>query len=178
MPALPAAALRQRTQFHRRDPGRAARRPHGRDHGRRGPRERGRSGDGGRLRAARGHQFHGALRPRPDLPDADARALRATAPAADGQRHRPHPAHQFHAVDRGRRRRHHRHLGPRPRPHGAHRGAPRRAAGASAPARSCVPDHGAAGRRADARRTHRGGLRPGAPGRFRAGGRDRRDHER
>ena len=51
-------------------------------------------------------------------------------------------------------------------------------AGASAPARSRVPDHGATGRRADARRTHRGRLRSGAPGRLRAGGGDRRDHER
>ena len=53
---------------------------------------------------ARGHQLHGALRPRPDLPDAHARALRAAAPAADGQRDRPAAAHQFHGLDRGGRR--------------------------------------------------------------------------
>ena len=35
-----------------------------------------------------------------------------------------------------------------------------------APARPRVSDHGAAGRRADARRPHRGGVRPGAPGRL------------
>ena len=66
--------------------------------------------------------FMAALRPRPDLPDADARALRAPAAAADGGAQR-HPArHRLHRLDRGRQRRHHRHLRRRPRAHRAGRG--------------------------------------------------------
>ena len=56
--------------------------------------------------------------------------------------------------------------------------APGRAAGAPAPARPHLPADGPAGRRADPRRPHRGGLRPRAPRRPRAGRRDRRDPER
>jgi 3,4-dihydroxy 2-butanone 4-phosphate synthase/GTP cyclohydrolase II len=65
------------------------------------------------------HQLHGALWPRPDLPDAHARALRAAQAAAHGGPQRHQDGHGLHRVDRGGRRRDHRHLRRRPRPHRA-----------------------------------------------------------
>ena len=61
--------------------------------------------------------FMAKLRARPDLPHADARALRAAALAADGQQHRRSPDHELHDLDRSGRRRDDGHLGARPRAH-------------------------------------------------------------
>ena len=130
-----------------------------------------------KVRAGR-HQLHGALRPRPHLPDADRASAAAAAPAADGERDGSRASHQLHGVDRSGRRRDHRHLRARSRAHGAHRGEAGRAPRGPAPARPHLSRDGAARRRADARRSHRGGLRSGAARGLRAGGGDRRDHER
>ena len=127
---------------------------------------------------ARGHQLHGALRPRPHLPDADRRTLPPAAAAAHGQRDASRTSHQLHAVHRSGRRRHHRHLRARSRAHGHHRGEAECASRGSAPARTHLSGDGAARWRAHARRSHRGGLRSRAARGARSFRGDRRDHER
>ncbi len=164
---LPRPRTRRRTR----------RRPHGRARRRRGSRERGRSGARGRSRHARSHQLHGQAGPRPDLPDADARALRAAAPADDGQEQRHQVRHRVHGLDRSRAGRHHRHLGGRSRAHRASRSGARCETRRHRPARPHLPDPGAGRRRADARRPYRSRLRSGRDGRPHARGRDLRGDE-
>ena len=156
-------------RHHPRTARRNARRPHGRDRRRRGPRERRRPDHGRRTGAAAGHQLHGHARARPGVPVAHARALPPARPAADGARQHLAAPHQLHRVDRSGRRRHHRHLRLRPRAHRAHRGAPGRGAERSVAARPHLPAAGAARRRAQPRRPHRSGERPGAARGLRAG---------
>ena len=124
--------------------------------------------------AGRRRELHGALRARPHLPHADARALRAAALAVDGEQHRRAQDHEFHGLDRSRRRRHDRHLGARSRAHGARRRRAGRAARRPAPAGPHLPADGAAGRGADARGPYRGRLRSRAA----RGARARRGHRR
>ena len=124
--------------------------------------------------------FMAQLRPRPDLPDADARALRAAAAAADGgdatapstappSRSRSRPPSGvttgISAADRAR----------------TVQAAVRDATRAQRPgaARPHLPAAGAGRRRADARRPHRSRLRPrAAMAGLDAGRRDLRGHER
>ena len=65
--------------------------------------------------------FMAHARARPRLPHAHRGALPAARAAADGERTTARARHQLHRVDRGGRRRHHRHLGRRPRAHGPRR---------------------------------------------------------
>ena len=109
-----------------RTPRRNPQRPHGRDRRRRGPRERGRPDHGRRTGQAVGHQLHGHPRARAGVPVADPRALPPARPAADGPGQHLAAPHQLHRQHRGGRRRDHRHLRLRPRPHHPHRGAPGR----------------------------------------------------
>ena len=126
------------------------------------------------VRAGR-HQLHGHPRARPGVPVADPRALPPARPAADGARQHLAARHQLHRVDRGRRRRHHRHLRLRPRAHDPHGGAPGCAAARPVAARPHLPADGAARRRAQSRRPYRSGERPGAARRVRTGRRAGRD---
>ena len=73
------------------------------------------------------------------------------------------------------RGRHHRHFRGRPCAHRAGRSETRRAARGHRPARPHLSADGAHGRRAGARRPHRGRLRPGAAGGAHAGSGDLRD---
>ena len=132
---------------------------------RRGPRERGRPGDPGPVGDARGHQLHGQARARPDLPGADARAGRAARPAADGAEQRHPPPDRLHRLDRGARRRHDRHLGRRPRAHGAGGDRPVVRAAGHRHAGPRLPAGRARRRHAGAHRPHRSRRRPRAPGR-------------
>ena len=138
------------------------RRPHGRRVRRRGPRERGRPHDGGAVRHARGDQLHGHPRPRADLPVADPGALRRARARPDGGQERVAVRDALHGLDRGPRRRHHRHLGRRPRAHDPGRDRPRRAAARPRPAGPRLPAQVQARRRARAHRPDRGGRRPRA----------------
>ena len=103
-------------------------------------------------RARRGRQLHGPLRARPDLPHARrasaAEQLRLPLMVSDTD---ARPPHQLHGLDRGRRRRHDRHLGARSRAHDPRRRAPRRAGRGPAPAGSHLSADGAARRCAHAR---------------------------
>ena len=94
-----------------------AQRPHVHPGRRRGPRERGRPRHPGAVRDAGRDQLHGPPRPRPDLPGDDAPARGAAGPAADEPVQRHAPPDRLHRLDRGAGRRHHRHLGARPRAH-------------------------------------------------------------
>ena len=97
---------------------------------------------------------------------------------ADGPGEHRQAGHAVHRLGRRPRGDDDRDLGPRPRGHdpGAHPAGD--AAGGSGPARSHLPPHGAQGRRPATRGAHRGGGRPGAPGRSLSGGRALRDPER
>ena len=88
------------------------------------------------------------------------RCERLQLPPMTAQERRP-ARHRVHGLDRGRERRHDRHLGGRPRPHGAGRGRARtpRPSDLVQPGH-IFPLHGAGRRRADARRPHRSRLRP------------------
>ena len=87
--------------------------------------------------------------------------------------------HELHGLDRGRRRRHDRHLGARSRAHDPGGGrAATRDAERPASAGPHLSADGAARRRADARRAHGGRLRSRAARGPRARRRDRRDPER
>ena len=153
-------------------------RPDGRRLRRRGPRERGRPRPGRPVRDPRGGQLHGQGRARPDLPRADPRALRRARPRPDGRQERVAARDRLHGHDRGRRGRHHRDLGPRPRPHDPGRDRSPREARRPAPARPRLPAEGQGGRRARAHRPHRGEHRPRAARRPDPGRGDLRDHER
>ena len=85
---------------------------------------------------------------------------------------------RVHGLDRGARRRHHRHLRRRPRAHDRGRDRPARVAARPRPARPRLPAQGQGRRRARAHRPDRGGRRPRAARRPHAGRRDLRDHER
>ena len=98
-------------------------------------------------------------------------------PAADDPPQRHAVRHGVHGQHRSGRRRDHRHLRRRPRPHDRRRRRARRASRAHRPARPRVPDHGATGRRAGARRPHRGRLRLHGAGRPHAGRGDLRSHQ-
>ena len=104
--------------------GRAA--PRRTDHrrGRRGPRERGGLHRGGGEGDAGDDQLPQQARPRPDLPRGDPRAAAGARTRADGRRqHRPRSARRSPCRSTRRRGITHRHLGARPRAHGA--GVPR-----------------------------------------------------
>ena len=70
------------------------------------------------IRHARRDQLHGPARPRPDLPGADppARSSSSRLPLMSAAQRHAAPD-RLHRLDRGARRRHHRHLGARPRAH-------------------------------------------------------------
>ena len=163
---------------HRRPHHRVPKREHGGARRRRGSRERGRPRHAGRARDAGGRQLHGPLRPRPDLPADDPRAMRRDRAEADGRRQPRGAAHAVHGVHRRRPRDHHRHLGRGPRHHHPRRRPTRcRAVGLRAAGPRLSADVGA-GRGAHPLRTYRGGLRPGAPGRAGAGRGPGRDPQR
>ena len=90
---------------------------------------------------------------------------RRAAAAADGRRQHREPAHRVHRVGRRPPRHHHRHLRRRPGHHGARRPRPRHQARGPRPARPHLPAALPRGRRAQARRSHRGRGRPRPPGR-------------
>ena len=98
---------------------------------RRGPRERGRPDARRPVRDARGDQLHGQGGARPDLPVADRRALRRARARPDGRQERVAVRNPLHGLGRGARRRHHRHLRPRPRAHDPGRDRPREPARAT-----------------------------------------------
>ena len=153
-------------------------RPHGRRLRRRGPRERGRPRARGPVRHSRGGQLHGQGGARADLPGADPGALRRARPRPDGGQERGAAADRVHGLDRGRRGRHDRDLGARPRPHRPGRDRPALEARGPRPARPRLPAQGQGGRRARAHRPHRGEHRPRPALRPDPGRRDLRDHER
>ncbi|CAA9328022.1 MAG: 3,4-dihydroxy-2-butanone 4-phosphate synthase / GTP cyclohydrolase II, partial [uncultured Lysobacter sp.] len=138
------------------------RRPHGRDRRRRGSRERGRFDHGRRARAAAGHQLHGHACAWPGVPVADARALPPARPAADGAVQHLAAPDELHRLDRGGRRRDHRHQRLRPRAHDPHRGAARCERARPEPAGTYLPADRAARWRAQPRGPHRSGKRSGA----------------
>ncbi len=123
--------------------------------------------------------FMATLRPRADLPGADQGARRPARARPDEPPQRHAPRNRLHRLDRGARRRHHRHFRRRPR---AHRlGRDRRVQG---PASDIVtPGHvfplvardGGVLVRAG---PYRGGGRRRAARRAQSLGRDLRDHER
>ena len=81
--------------------------------------------------------FMATPRPRADLPDADAGALRRARAAADDDRaQRDAVRDRVHRLDRGPRGRLHRHLGGRPRPHHPGRRRPGDRAARPGPARA------------------------------------------
>ena len=152
-------------------------RSHGRGRGFSRPRERGRPVHGGRVRQRRCDQLHGHARPRADLPDPDARALRGARAADDGAAQPDALRDGVHGLDRGPRGHRDRHLGQGSRAHDrgrlrdGHGPARHHQAGARVPA--ARPP----GRRARAHRPDRGLGRSRAARRRAPGGRHLRGHE-
>ena len=101
--------------------------------------------------------FMATPRPRPDLPDAHARALRRARPAPDGVAQPDALRDRLHGLDRGARGHRDRHLGRRPRAHDPGRGRSGLRAAGHHPARPRLPAARAPGRRA---RAHRARPRP------------------
>ena len=140
--------------------------------------ERGRSGHPGPDGNARGHQLHGALRPRADLPRARQRPGARPRPRADAQAQRVPPRYGVHRLHRGARGDHHRHLRLGPVAHHRGRHRPPLRAGRPDLAGSRLPPRRTRRRRAGADRAHRGERGPRPARRPQPVRRDLRDHER
>ena len=130
------------------------------------------------VRHSRGHQLHGQGGARDDLPRADRRALRRAGAGPHGGQERGPAQDRLHADDRRPRRRHHRHLRRRPGSHDPGRDRARDGRPGPRPRRAPAAAEGQAGRRARARRPHRGVGRPRAARRPVPGRRHLRGHER